>query len=123
VCLSWKGAFDYFYFLTNFHIIPANGRQMWNHKFPKRADGLFEPFIFRVIQDLCIPSVVYPEVLSRLNVGNDLEDESCIRINPLNKPRSHFMQYGNTSFFLFFLMRLGMPQAILLIMATPSCGF
>jgi hypothetical protein len=23
----------------------------------------------------------------------------------------------------FFLMRLGMPQAILLIMATPSCGF
>jgi hypothetical protein len=28
-----------------------------------------------------------------------------------------------SSFFLFFLMRLGMPQAILLIMATPSCGF
>jgi hypothetical protein len=26
-------------------------------------------------------------------------------------------------FFKKFLMRLGMPQAILLIMATPSCGF
>jgi hypothetical protein len=27
------------------------------------------------------------------------------------------------SFFLFFLLTLGVPQAILLIMATPSCGF
>jgi hypothetical protein len=27
-------------------------------------------------------------------------------------------------FFVFFLLRLGVPQAIiLLIMATPSCGF
>jgi hypothetical protein len=25
--------------------------------------------------------------------------------------------------FYFFLLRLGVPQAVLLIMATPSCGF
>jgi hypothetical protein len=31
--------------------------------------------------------------------------------------------YRHDNFFFFFLLRLGVPQAILLIMATPSCGF
>jgi hypothetical protein len=45
------------------------------------------------------------------------------RLIPINQPASHldFITSGRDFFFFFFfffLMRLGMPQAILLIMAT-----
>jgi hypothetical protein len=51
---------------------------------------------------------------------HDISDITFIIFHQVGGQRQrHFLHY----LFLFFLLRLGVPQAILLIMATTSCGF